>query len=234
MIYCISDLHGIPLENLKELLQKANFSDDDYLFVLGDVIDRGEHGIEILEWLLVQCNAELLLGNHEAMMLACSFLFDEITEESADNLSGDNINMLADWLSNGGDSTLKALRELNRTSPEKINDIFEYLAEAPVYVTVVAGEKDFLLCHSGIDNFSPDKRLSDYAEDDFLWARPTLETRYFNNAITVFGHTPTGLFEKKYTGKVIKTDTWINIDTGAGSGYSPCLLRLDDLKEFYL
>ena len=40
MVYAISDLHGVELEKLKALLEKANFSDNDWLFVLGDVIDR--------------------------------------------------------------------------------------------------------------------------------------------------------------------------------------------------
>ena len=37
---------------------------------------------------------------------------------------------------------------------------------------------------------------------------------------------------EKYSGKIIKTDTWINIDVGTGYGYSPILLRFDDMKEF--
>ena len=52
--------------------------------------------------------------------------------------------------------------------------------------------------------------------------------------MTVFGHTPTIAYGKEYEGKIIKTDTWINIDQGAGSGFEPVLLRLDDMKEFRL
>lgn len=44
MIYVISDLHGYPFVTFLELLNKANFSSDDYLFILGDVIDRGMYG----------------------------------------------------------------------------------------------------------------------------------------------------------------------------------------------
>lgn len=81
MIYVTSDLHGYPIEKFKKLLKKVDFNDDDFLYVLGDVIDRGEDGIKIIKWLMAQPNAQLLLGNHEAMMLACDFLFDEITED---------------------------------------------------------------------------------------------------------------------------------------------------------
>ena len=30
------------------------------------------------------------------------------------------------------------------------------------------------------------------------------------------------------------TDTWIDIDTGAAGGGAPMLLRLDDLRPFYV
>lgn len=79
MIYVISDLHGYPLEKLKELLETADFSENDFLYILGDVVDRnGDGGVEILVWLLSQPNVQLIVGNHEAMLLACEFLFDEI------------------------------------------------------------------------------------------------------------------------------------------------------------
>ena len=71
MIYAISDLHGIPLSQLKSLLTQANFSEQDTLFVLGDTVDRGDHGIELLLWMMEQPNVIHLLGNHEAMMLSC-------------------------------------------------------------------------------------------------------------------------------------------------------------------
>ena len=78
MTYVISDLHGYPLEKLKKLLKKANFSSDDFLYILGDIIDRnGDGGVGILLWLLEQVNVQLILGNHEAMLLSCNFVFDE-------------------------------------------------------------------------------------------------------------------------------------------------------------
>lgn len=41
MIYVTSDLHGYSLEKFKDLLNKVGFCDDDFLYILGDVIDRG-------------------------------------------------------------------------------------------------------------------------------------------------------------------------------------------------
>lgn len=230
MIYVISDLHGYPLEKIKDMFDKIGFSDDDFCFVLGDVIDRGKDGIKILRWLMSKPNMELILGNHERMMLDCEFLFDEITEETISNLTGSKLNLYLDWEENGARPTINALYT---TEPTEINYILEYLHEAPLYETVSVGGKEFFLSHSGLKNFDKNKKLSQYSENDFIWNRPKFYDRYYDDVICVFGHTPTFFYGKHYRGKAVVTDTWIDIDAGAAYGFSPMILRLDDLKEFY-
>ena len=230
MIYVTSDLHGYPLEKFKEMLRKINFSADDFLYILGDVIDRGKDGIKILRWLMAQPNAQLILGNHESMMLACDFLFEEITDESIYRLTGSKLDTFSTWMANSGNVTLEALRA---TRDSEIEYIYEYLRDCPPIEMLTVGDRDFILVHSGFDSFSEDKKLSAYSEYDLLWARPTLETRYFENITTVFGHTPTVIFGEEYKGKAVVTDTWIDIDVGAAYGMNPMILRLDDMKEFY-
>lgn len=87
MIYVTSDLHGYPLGRFLDLLGKANFGHEDFIFVLGDVIDRGNDGITLLQWMMLQDNVQLILGNHEAMMLACKFLIEEISDSSLRELN---------------------------------------------------------------------------------------------------------------------------------------------------
>lgn len=230
----MSDLHGYPLGKFKALLNKVNFCEDDFLYILGDIIDRnGDGGIEMLCWLLEQLNVQLILGNHEAMLLSCEFVFDEITNESIDAFSNDKIEILQNYQLNGGNVTLSALHKLNQVSPETVLDILDYLHDAPLYEAITVDSNDFLLVHSGINNFHKEKKISDYTADDFLWAWPELSDEYFDDIITVFGHTPTLSYGKEYSGKIIRTKTWIDIDVGTAYGQKPVLLRLDDLKEFY-
>lgn len=74
-----------------------------------------------------------------------------------------------------------------------------------------------------------------FSTDELIWTRPKLTQKYFDDTITIFGHTPTHFYGAEHYGKAVKTPTWIDIDTGAAyDGGSPMLLRLDDMKEFYI
>ena len=48
MVYVTSDLHGYPLDKFLQFLDSVGFSQNDQLYVLGDVIDRGVDGVKIL------------------------------------------------------------------------------------------------------------------------------------------------------------------------------------------
>ncbi len=232
MIYVISDLHGYPHERLLQLLEKAGFGKDDFLYILGDVVDRnGDGGVKTLEWLMYQTNVQLILGNHEAMLLACSFVFDEIRDDFEEKFTAEKYDMLTRYQLDGGNETLIAMKKLSKDTQQ---DILDYLRDCPLYELLSVGDKDYLLVHSGIENFDKNKKLSQYADDEFLWARPALDERYFDEVMTILGHTPTIAYGDEYDGKIIKTETWIDIDMGAGFGKEPVLLRLDDMKEFRL
>lgn len=229
MIYVTADLHGYPFEKFRNMLESVSFSANDFLYVLGDVIDRGNDGIKILRWLMLQPNAQLILGNHEAMMLESRFVFDEITEESISDLTGSKLDAYSSWIANGGDKTVKELKKLEKSELEYI---FEYLEDAPLIEAVSVNGRDFILTHSGLGNFRKNKKLNEYTPYELLWTRPDINTEYFRGITTVFGHTPTACYGEEYKGKAVFTDTWINIDTGAAMGLKPMLLRLDDMKEF--
>lgn len=234
MIYVISDLHGYPLYKFRALLEKAGFNNNDFLYILGDVIDRnGDGGIELLCWLMEQSNIQMLLGNHEAMLLSCEFVFDEITDESINAFSCEKAELLQNYQLNGGGVTLSALHSLNKTDPGKAADIFDFLHDLPVYDAVTVGGQDYFLVHGGFDGFSPAKKICDYSVDDLIWgAAPELEEDYYDDFITIIGHTPTIRYGREYNAKIIKTRTWIDIDMGVSFGNEPVLLRLNDMAQF--
>ena len=62
MIYCMSDIHG-ELDRFKAMLDLINFSSDDTLYIIGDVIDRHPGGVEILKIIKDTPNMFMLLGS---------------------------------------------------------------------------------------------------------------------------------------------------------------------------
>ena len=68
--YCIGDIHG-EYEKYLDMLGIIDFSDEDTLFVIGDVIDRGHGGISILKDMMMRPNVIPIIGNHEYMAVSC-------------------------------------------------------------------------------------------------------------------------------------------------------------------
>lgn len=233
-IYVTSDLHGYPFDRFISFLNSTGFGFDDTLYILGDVVDRGDDGLKYLSWLLVQSNVRLILGNHEDMLLNCSFALKSIICNSLNHLTYEQREKVMHWYMNGCAPTVNAIAKLMDTNPDRLYDILDYLASAPLYVPVAVNERNFLLVHGGLGDFRADKPLSEYTAFDFLWSRPTLSHRYFEDITTIVGHTPTQVFGPEYANRMLVTDTWIDIDTGAAYGGHPMLLRLDDMKEFYM
>lgn len=64
-VIAVSDIHG-NLPYLKGLLAKLNFGGNDLLIVVGDFLEKGEHSLETLRFLMElsgQGRAQVLLGN---------------------------------------------------------------------------------------------------------------------------------------------------------------------------
>ena len=230
MLYATSDIHGYPLDGFLRLLEKAGFGDADYLFVLGDVIDRnGDGGAAMLEWLARRPNAELILGNHEAMLLSCAFLFEG--EDFPERLTNRELALFNQWMRNGAGATIAALHSLRRKRPESLRGLLDYLRAAPLYESVSTDAGEFLLVHAGLGGFEPDRPLPEYPPDALLWHRPVPEERFFGHIRTILGHTPTDYYGTPR--RMFATPTWIDIDVGGAMGRPPMLLRLDDLTPVY-
>ena len=233
MIFATSDLHGYPLDAFLRLLEKAGFSDDDQLYVIGDVIDRnGDGGVAALQWMMRQENVTLLMGNHELMMLDCDFIFtSDVDMDNLRKLSLKQEYALLRWHQNGCLVTVDHLIRLKKEDPETLAAVLAYVRSAPLYMELAVPMKRFLLVHGGLEGFDPAKGMDEYSAEELVWTRPNPDERYWEDRTVILGHTPTQYFGKK--GEMFVTDTWVDIDTGAAGGGSPMLLRLDDMNAFY-
>lgn len=232
MIYVMSDLHGC-YEKYMQMLEEIKFKSEDTLYILGDVVDRGEDGIKILLDMMQRPNVVSLLGNHEYMAYCVLKKFCvEITEQNYDkHLDSEAMEMYENWMFNGGVTTARAFSKLDK---QKKETVLEYLGEFELYEELEVNGNKFVLVHGGLADFDENKDLSEYGIHDIIWGRCDYAKQYFPNKFLVTGHTPTCNIDKKYKGKIYKENNHIAIDCGAAYGICLGCICLDTLEEFYL
>ncbi len=213
MIYCISDIHGEG-DRFQRMLETICFSEEDTLYILGDVIDRGPDGLKLLEQIMESPNMVLLLGNHEDMCLNAMQCGDEMSQRL--------------WKRNGGQKALMELTLLRR--PEERERILSFIASLPECLDVSVNGQLFHLVHAmpGESRFT---RIWGRPEADFVSPR--------KDCLTILGHTPTNYLTRNdfepfsiYHGK-----GFVDIDCGCGhrTPYRRlACLRLNDMREFYV
>lgn len=131
MIYICSDIHGL-YGRYSRLLDTIRLREQDTLYVLGDMIDRGPDGIEILLDMMKHPNIVPFMGNHEHMMLMYLFGYDK------------NAWMLD---CNGGKVTLEKFRYL---SDDDKRAVLTYLNEAYILKNLEVCGRRYSLSHIGI------------------------------------------------------------------------------------
>ena len=213
-IYCVADIHGC-FDEFKALLRHIKFSsDEDIIYVLGDVIDRGPKPIACLQYIMQAKGIHMILGNHEQMMLDYFDYRD------------------SNWSRNG---YLPTMNEFSVLSNFEQDRIITYLRNRPLYKTLKVNGRRFFLSHAGLN---PKEHFKYQFVYDLLWGRKMFyENVALPNHICVFGHTPTirlngnnncsVWFDTDYNDKV-------NIDCGCVHGGALSALKLDDGEVFYV
>lgn len=239
-IYIMSDIHGAYRKFLS-ILKKINFSDNDFLYILGDVIDRGKDSIPLLLDIMERENVIMLLGNHEYMMY----------QVYAKGYDKDN------WITNGGGITDSQFSKLSEFDKECILDYFYH---APVIIPDLnVNNRTHYLAHSTfLDNpkYLKTKTIASLTEREInhvLWKREYPYCRIkesiiyekIKDSILITGHTMTKSYFKKSRnnkGNIFfgHQGHFIGMDCGCAAyannnsyGRLGCL-RLDDKREFYM
>ncbi|MGE5654855.1 MAG: metallophosphoesterase family protein [Bacillota bacterium] len=229
MDYVIGDVHGY-LDAFVELVNKISLTAQDNLYIIGDVIDRGQRPVDMLQLVMHEKNMHFILGNHEDMLL--NYVKDGSTER---------------WMRNGGEVTL---RQWQKLPAKRRRDLADYLHAAPLYRKVGR----FLLVHAGImtpeeipdtPKAAVDEILATQTRTALLWSREDFFNRpALAETTVVFGHTSTARIRgTRGLDSPPQLSIWhdelyhdkIGIDCGSyrPGGQLGCL-RLDDLTEFYV
>jgi serine/threonine protein phosphatase 1 len=217
--YVISDLHGCYDKFIK-MLNEIEFKDSDELYILGDIFDRGEKPLEILDYIISHKNITLLKGNHEQMYI--------------DYFEQDDPEL---WYYNGGQKTHQQI--IQRDYSFEIS-LYHYLKKLPVIKVL----DKFILVHAGL-YFPKDydylelEEFLNQEEDICLWDRSNIgNEKKYRDYTVICGHTPVQSITNNYDEvQIIQRYGTFYIDCGCvfekANGKLACL-RLDDMAEFYV
>ena len=230
--YVVSDIHG-EYDLFAGLLEKIRLKEDDSLYILGDILDRGPYPIRTLLKVMEMPNAICLAGNHELMAIEClEFLMTEITEKSIEELDEKMVDNLLTWQYNGGRTTIQEFCALDRKMQRLVID---FLKDFYIYEEMTVNDRDYLLVHAGLGGFYPGKEIEQYSLEELIWRRAEYDIQYYEDIYVVTGHTPTqGIIGNPRPGYIFKKFNHIAIDCGC---YRPdgrlAAVCLDTGEEFY-
>ncbi len=222
MTYVISDIHG-NYQKFKELLDKISFSDDDTLYLLGDLVDYGEESMELIEDISVRLNVYALAGEHDFLAVRMLKGFSAMLE-SGSTPDADYIAQMTQWVKDGGQATLESFRTLDADRRE---GVIEYLEELTLFEEVEVNGEAYLLLHAGIADYDPDCDLEDYQPEDFFGEPLDAGYPLIEDKTVIVGHIPTA------SGRITRGEGSIFMDCGAAEGGSLACLCLEDGKEYY-
>lgn len=248
MHYVMSDIHGCYSEFL-QMLDLIEFKDEDTLYILGDIIDRGKEPVKILQYIKNKSNIKMILGNHEAMMID----FYKEKENNPNSRSYYEIKEL--WERNGGSITME---QLSKLSKDEFLSSIDYIKNLKYFDIIEVNKETYLLVHAGIYPYAEDdikKLLESQVADDLIWIRNEFFISEYKYPFKIiFGHTPIpniyndlylydlmlkrlgkeNLIEKYEKNKIIYFNNKIGIDGGCVFGLNLTCLRLEDGKEFFV
>ena len=230
--YVIGDIHG-EFEQLKILLETMKFNDNDELYVMGDVVDRGPDPIKTLQYLMTLPNCVCIAGNHEWMALeSLKLMMNEIPEYFIQTLDKNQVMIMFDWFHNGGKTTMD---QFSKLSNEERQEVLDFIGEFEAYVELEIQGRKYLLVHAGLNNFSYRKPIEEYAIDDLLWTRANYQMPYYENKIVITGHTPTQTISgNDRPGYIYRKNNHIALDCGACSQNGRLAgICLETGKEYY-
>ncbi len=193
MHYVISDIHGCYREYIA-LLKKINFSSRDYLYVLGDAVDRGPNPMDVLKDIMRRNNVTFIIGNHDFLlfhfMKKSGFTLCDFTDKA-------DLQDFAMYLQDGGISTVETLLTI---SDDEKGAVYDFLRNASVYETIEHNGNRYILVHAGITGFDEQIPLEYYEHTAFIFERMDYSKRYYQNKNTyiISGHTPTFYIEKDF------------------------------------
>ncbi len=100
-VWVVGDIQGC-FEPLEKLLRLINFNPKrDTLWVAGDLVNRGNKSLEVLEFLYsIRNSTKIVLGNHDISLIGAYYGLKKTNPTVEPILKASNAKELIDWLRN--------------------------------------------------------------------------------------------------------------------------------------
>ena len=223
MTYVMSDLHG-NYQKFLQMLEKINFSDNDVLYVNGDILDYGDEPMELIADLSVRLNVYPVAGEHDFLGARMLKGFDGMLKSGA-TPDPEYIAEMTQWVQDGGQTTLDGFRALD---DEEREGVLEYLEEMTLFEELEINGTKYTLVHAGVADYTPDADLEDFLPEDFFSEPLDAATPLMEGRTVIVGHQPTK------SGKIERGEGSIFIDCGVCEGGNLACLCLETGKEYYV
>lgn len=224
MIYVCSDIHGeygAYLDFVNSIL-----TDDDILYVIGDVLDRGSNAIELIQDIMKRHNVVMLKGNHEFI------LADTLEELCGVNLDSEVRTIIDESLAIDRIGQEETLLDFAKLSKSEQREIVDFINGLPLYEELEVNGKNYLLVHAGLPDFS-DIPVEWYEENDLLFGPHDYDITHYEDTTIIVGHVPTRFIHGAIPDEILRRNDTIAIDCGCGFGGQLGVLCLDTDEEFY-
>lgn len=229
--FVLSDVHGCYAEFMQALSHWNR--ETETLVVLGDMVDRGPHSLEVVQELM-KLKTELpeqvvvLQGNHDAMLT--SWLLDTHKDDLGFYYTETHVETLKSFFGLDASGRKKFKKSSRQQRAEHV--LYSHAAELRWLKSLpLFHEEDHcLFVHAGInmelgENWHMDTKSMLWIRNPFLYSKKKAEKRVF------FGHTPTSLVRNEQDNH----DVWVSeqgdkvgLDGGVSMGGQLNAVRLDE------
>lgn len=221
MLYCISDIHG-EYELFLKLLKKINFSFNDEMIILGDIIDKGEKSLKLAKLIFNMPNIRVVMGNHEYEFYK---YYNSLKQKN--------------------ELTLNKLQSYFYNEEELLDrQLINKLLNLPFYIET----NDVIYTHAGVLVINNEIVDLNHTEREYLIYNREFKNKdviHNSNKCVIYGHTPTFYINNKYNiikynrknnseSTTIKDYYKIHIDTGVSITKVLGCICIDTLEEYYV
>lgn len=229
MTYVMSDIHG-NYEAFKKMLREINFTDDDLLYIAGDLVDYGSESMDLICDISMRANVYAVVGDHDFTALKMLAKFDRVLA-SGEAPDAEFAAAMKEWVSDGGAPTLEGFRRLDGEMREGVID---YLSDLALFEEITVKDQDYVIVHAGIRNFGAETVLDELGPDDFIYESLDPEREYYEDKTVIAGHIHTNELPDPEPNMIYYGNGTIFLDCGSDKNGTLGCLCLDNGKEFYV